>query len=205
MNRTERYKRLRLLLKTLNQRRKRQASQIDILCNDLIAAQREFTRRLNDVGFAAQFYKELLGAGDLRSLLARAGRLVKEELPGTAVSFALRQTDGCELYPTGGDESDEPGLEQCLTSELMESICKSNQRCTLGDMFGMGLEGNLQMLNRISAATIPLSDLGRSLGFVLIYRISPPLRAEELDRVALVACGLSRAIQACGMPLHSRS
>ena len=53
MSQVERHKRLRLLVKQLNRRRKQQARKIDILCHDLIAAHRQFMRKLNDVGFAA--------------------------------------------------------------------------------------------------------------------------------------------------------
>jgi hypothetical protein len=78
MSQTERQKRLRLLVKKLNRERKRQASRVDILCNDLIGAQREFMRRLNQIGFAARFYKGLLGAADLRTVVIQAGRLLRD-------------------------------------------------------------------------------------------------------------------------------
>jgi hypothetical protein len=208
MSRIERHRRLRLLVKKLNKERKRQASKIDILCNDLITAQREFMRRVNSIGFVAHFYRDLLGAADQRSLLQRAGRLIKEELSGAKVSFFLRQPEGAELHlfeADGASGLEEPRLEDCFTRELADSICKLNRPCTRDDMFAMGLEGNLQGLGKVSVATVPLSDLGRSLGFVLIYRAAPPpLSAEELDKVGLITCGLSRAIRGCATPLHLR-
>jgi hypothetical protein len=208
MSQIERYRRLRLLIKRLNKERKRQASKIDILCNDLIGAQREFVRRLNNIGFAAHFYKDLLGTADLRTLLIRAGRLIKEELPGAQISFFLRQPEGGELRALEADKAsgtEDHRLEDCFTPELVESICKLNRPCTVDDLFGMGLEANLKGLNKISLATIPLSDLGRPLGFVLISRAAPhSLRSEELEKVGLITCGLSRSIRGCNVPLHSR-
>jgi hypothetical protein len=208
MSQTERQKRLRLLVKQLNKERKRQASQVDILCNDLIGAQREFMRRLNDIGFAARFYKGLLGVMDLRSLLVQAGRLVREELPGARVVFFLRQADGCDGHLCGAEPvegTEDLKLEEYLTPGLATAICKSNRLCTMDDLLGMGLEGNRQDLNRLSAATVPLSELGRSLGFMLLCRAAEhPLHSDELERMTLVACGLSQAIQGCGLPLHSR-
>ena len=42
----QRHKRVRLLVKKLNTKRKKQAQKIDILCNDFIAAQRDFIKNL---------------------------------------------------------------------------------------------------------------------------------------------------------------
>ena len=206
MSQSQRHKRLRLLIKKLNRQRKRQASQIDILCNDLISAHRGFLKRLSSVSFAAEFYKNLLGDSDLRSLLVRAGRLLREELPGTSITFFLRHPEGCQVYTVDGQDScaveDQP-LEDVFTPELVDNICKSNRLCLLDEMCCMGLEGDLAELSQVSAAALPLNDLGRSLGFLLLYRpASYPLKTEELHKVGLVTCGLSHAISGCRLPLH---
>ncbi len=207
MNDKQRHRRLRLLIKKLNKERKKQAKQIDILCNDLIGAQREFIKRLNTISFAASFYESILGTNDLSKLLHIAGKLIKDELPHANVTFFLRQAEGFELHMF---ESDKPitlekhRLENYLGAELVESICKSNKVCTLDDMFAMGLQGNLVGLNKVSAVTIPLGELGQSLGFILIYRSSQDkLTANELSRICAVTRGLSRAIQACQVLMHS--
>jgi hypothetical protein len=98
---------------------------------------------------------------------------------------------------------DDQPLEDLFTPELVENICKSNRLCTLDEMCVMGLEGDLAELSQTSAATLPLNDLGRSLGFLLLHRpVSHALRAEELHTVGLVTCGLSHAIKSCRQPLH---
>jgi hypothetical protein len=206
MSQTERYKRLRLLVKKVNQQRKRQASQIDILCHDLIGAQRSFLRRLQDVGFAAEFYRSLLGCTDVNGVLARAGRLIKQELPGTAVTFFLRQPDGCELHTCPGDESlySEPqGPHEWFDPDLVENICKRNRPCTLEDILDLAAEGDLAMLRRFSLVTLPLSDLGRSLGFVLIYCPRPQtLNTADVRRIVPVMRGLAQAVRAVRLPLE---
>jgi len=208
MGQTERQKRLRLLVKRLNKERKRQASKVDILCNDLIGAQREFMRRLNHIDFAARFYKGLLGTADLRSVVIQAGRLIREELEGARVVFFLRQGDSGEARAWDVElacDSEDVRLEDYVTPGLAAGISKSNRLCTMDDLFGMGLEGNRQVLNGLSAVTVPLNDLGRSLGFVLLCRAADhPLDSDEIERVTLVACGLSQAIRSCGVPLQSR-
>ncbi len=205
MSQSQRQQRLRLLVKKLNRERKRQASQIDILCNDLIGAQRAFVKRLNSVGFAATFYKSLLGATDLRSLLVRADQMLRDELPGVSITFFLRQREGGQLRAVNVHETltiDDQPLEDYFGPELVDGIYKSNRQCTMNDLFGMGLHGNLSELGNVSLTTLPLANLGRPLGFLLLGRAMPAaLTAEELHKVDLITCGLSHAIAACRQPI----
>jgi hypothetical protein len=197
----QRNKRLRLLIRKLNQERKRQAKKTDILCNDLIAAQRDFIKRLRTISFTANFYEAITGTSELSNLILVASRLIKGETGDANVTFFLRQGENFEMHIF---ESDQPillekqGVENCFTPEAVDNICKSNKICTLEDMFKMGLQGNLTRLNEISAATIPLSQMGRSLGFILIYRSAQDkLTADELNDAAAISPGLSRAIASC--------
>ena len=201
MDSKQRNKRLRLLIRKLNQERKRQAKKIDILCNDLIAAQRDFIKRLRTISFTANFYEAITGTSELSNLILVASRLIKGETGDANVTFFLRQGENFEMHIF---ESDQPillekqGVENCFTPEAVDNICKSNKICTLEDMFKMGLQGNLTRLNEISAATIPLSQMGRSLGFILIYRSAQDkLTADELNDAAAISPGLSRAIASC--------
>lgn len=203
----QRHRRLRLLIKKLNKKRKKQAKKIDILCNDFIAAQRDFIKSLKTISFIANFYESIIGITDLNSLLYTAVKLIKEGNADANVTFFLRQSDNFELYKF---ESEQPitlekqHLENCFNTELMNNICKSNKVCTLDDMFAMGLQGNLIGLNKISGVTIPLGLHSSSFGFVLICRSSEnKLTAEEISNISAVTCGLSRAIQCCQATLRS--
>lgn len=203
----QRHRRLRLLIKKLNKKRKKQAKKIDILCNDFIAAQRDFIKSLKTISFIANFYESIIGIRDLNSLLYTVAKLIKEENTEANVTFFLRQSDNFELYMF---ESERPitiekqHLENSFTPELMDNICKSNKICTLDDMFAMGLQGNLIGLNKISGMTIPLGLHGSSLGFILICRSSEnKLTTEEISNISAVNCGLTRAIQSCQPTLHS--
>jgi hypothetical protein len=200
-------RRLRLLIRRLNQERKKQAKKIDILCNDLIAAQRDFIRKLDSIGFTANFYESIVGINDLSTLFYTAGKLVKDEIPNANVAFFVRGENSFKLHMS---ESSRPislgkqDLENCFTSELVANICKSNRICRLEEMFAMGLEGNLARLNRISAAAIPLGQQASPMGFILIYRSSrDKLTGDELNKITAVAPGLSQAIQSCQVVCHS--
>jgi len=208
----QRHKRLRLLIKKLNSERKRQAKKTDILCNDLIAAQRHFIKKLNTINFTANFYESIIASTDLSGLLCTASSLIKEKITDANISFFLREAESFELFmfysdrPATSEKSPTlqsygdgaQRLEDYFSPELVEDICKANKVCTIEDMFAMGLQGNLNVLNKISAVTIPLGLFGSSLGFILIYdRLENKLTADEIDDICAVTCGLSRAITSC--------
>lgn len=191
----------------LNKQRKSQAKKMDILCNDLIAAQRDFIKRLDVISFTANFYESIVGTSDLSSLLYTAAKLIRDRNADLNIAFFLRKEGNFELHLF---ESDQPialakqDLENCFTSELVDDICKSNKLCTLDCLLAMGLQGNPAVLNKISAVTIPLGRLGASLGFILVWRSSEnKLTAEELNNISAVTCGLSGAIESCRALLHS--
>jgi hypothetical protein len=206
MDQNQRQKRLRLLVSKLNKERKMQAKKADLLCNDLITAQRDFIKKLNTISFAADFYKSLIGISALSRLLSTAKKLIKNEISEVNVSFFLRNTNSPGAHISECDKSDVPQksrLENYFTTEVIENICKSNKICTLDEMFAMGLQGSLIELNKISAFTIPFSQLGRSLGFILVYRSSEnKLTYDELNKISAITCGLSRAIQSCKALSH---
>jgi len=194
------------------QRYKKLAEKIDILCNDLIAAQRDFIKKLRTISFAANFYESIVGMTDLNMLLYTTGKLIRDEIAGVKVSFFLRGRENFEPPRlVSGLESDQPitleerGLENCFSPELVDNICKSNRVCTLNDMFAMGLhpdQSGLSVLKNISVVTIPLGRFGSSQGFILIYRrsgISDPdlVGTDEINNISAVIPGLSRALRAC--------
>lgn len=201
MDDKQRHKRLRLMIKKLNRDRKKQNQKIDILCNDLIEAQRTFIKRLGIINFAANFYESIIGTTDLNKLLYTAVEFFRAESEDLNVTFFLRQEENFELFmfESGLPASIEKQyLESCFTPELMDNISGSNKLCSLNDMFAMGLQGNPNELNKISAVTIPLGLVGSSLGFILVYRSSEhKITHDEIDRISAVLSGLSQAITSC--------
>jgi hypothetical protein len=185
------------LLKKLNKERKKQAKKTDILCNDLIGAQRVFIRKLKTISFAAEFYESIIGMADLNNLLCAAGKLIESDVPGADVAFFLRRAESFELHMFEDGSS---------AQELLDNACKANRVCTLDEIFdmdpsvelGAGLHGNPTGLHGASAVTIPLSLLGASLGVMLVYRCSDnKLATEEIRDISAIVSGLSQAIVGC--------
>ncbi len=209
MGDNQRHKRLRLLLKKLNKQRKKQAKQIDILCNDLIGAQRVFIGRLKIISFTASFYESIIGMTDLNNLLYAAAKLLEGQCPGAGAAFFLRQGESFELHIFEGDPSpvlDKEQLESRLTPDLVNNACKANRVCTLDKIFemapaaplGASLDGNPTGLKGTSAITIPLGLFGVSLGFMLVYRNSQNrLTSEEIQNISAIVPGLSQGIASC--------
>ena len=199
--------RISRLVRKVNEERKVQAQQIDILCNDFIGSQKEFLQILANIGFTANFYESIMGIVDLNKLLYLTGKVIKHEINDATICFFLRTADSFEFHMTGSDKpiSIEKGnIENCFGAELVDNICKANKVCSLDDLVSMGLGSNPGYLNKLSAATVPLSLAGASMGFVLVYRSSDNrLSDRELKTVTAITPGLYRAIQSCRDFSHS--
>jgi hypothetical protein len=206
MNVKDRHNRIRQLVIEANQLRKKQAQKMDILCNDLICAQRNFIKKLDTISFTAIFYESIVGQTELTGLLYSASNMMKKEIPDANIAFFLRQEEAFKLHILESQEPvtfEKPRLENCFTPELAEEICKSNKPCTLEDLFSMGLHANLSVLNQFSLVTLPLELFGRSIGFILIYRSSQNrLTHDELMNISAITPGLSQAIDACQILLN---
>ena len=209
MNDERRNKRLRLLIRKFNKQRKKQAIQIDILCNDIMTAHKDFLKALHTIGFAADFYNAIVGLTDLNELLCTAGSYIQKHTPDVHIAFFLlaqsgiegAQPENFELHVFESNlaiDSDDRRVENFFNTELVTNISKSNQICTVEDMLGMGLQCSPVFLEKISTAAIPLATAGSSMGFMLVYRSSRnPLTADELKALAQITPGLARSIASC--------
>ncbi len=207
MQEKNRHKRIRLLLKNLNKERKKQAEKIDILCKDLIGAQRNFIKRLKIIDFKANFYESIIGTTDLDNLLRAAVELIREEIPKASIIFFLRQAETYEPHFYESEQSiplEKQFFEKSFTPELMDNICASNEACRLDDMFAMGLYGNPKDFGKITAMTVPMNSPEASLGFIFIYRaIDNKISNYEISNISAIAYGLSKAISSCQALQHS--
>jgi transcriptional regulator with GAF, ATPase, and Fis domain len=207
MDHEQRCKKLRALFKHLNRQRKIQAQKIDILCNDIITAQKDFIGRLNTVHFTAQFYETIMGTVDLQDLLAKAGELLQHEINGANAAFFLRRGAGHMLHVCKNQPITDQNrqLENYFNTELVDNVCKSNAICTIDDLFEHGLEANPAEMKKLSAASVPLSVAGKCLGFILLYRLSDRrLTSDHLTSVCSITRGLSQAIAATPAMLSLR-
>jgi len=197
MNQKNRHKRLRLMVKALNKDRKKQGKQIDLLCHDLIDAQRAFVKRLETISFAANLYKTLLGIQDTEHILQILVNEVQSILPGMDVNFVLRQADGCKICPVETTTRDEGHPVDLFDGDFVDAVCKVNKICHLDDLLGIGLALSPQKASRIQMTTLPLPQGGRCMGLIVLTSpANAKISNQMIEQIALVGSGISQAVLA---------
>ena len=98
---TVRYQRVRRLVKGVNKAKRVQAKKIDILCNDMVSAHRDFIERLKPLTFSVMFYESILGCTDLNTLVDRVGAMLATAVPEAGIAIFLLSGEGYELHMTG--------------------------------------------------------------------------------------------------------
>ena len=198
---TQRRKRIRHLVGRLNKERRQQAKKIDILCNDMVSAQKDFVTQIQSLMFGVNFYEALIGQRSQSVLLDTAAVFIRENVSNANVAIFLLESNGFALHIVDEDkpiEIDAAKFESCFTSELVSDISRANHVCRLNDMFEMGLVGNPSEFGRISVAAIPLNRFCQPVGFILLYRASDnDFTNEELEGIAGIRAGLCSAITNC--------
>ena len=191
--------RTRRAVKKLNEIRHRQEKKIDILCNDMVGAHRDFIDQLKAANFSISFYESILGKNDLLILMNASAGFIRDNIAEARVAAFLLDEDGFQLHMADDNspiEVDQPRLENCFNLRLVEAICKTNSVCSIDEMLQMGLNADIADLTRISAAAIPMGRFGKGVGFILIYRdADSKLTAQEIGNLRAITPGLYRAIE----------
>jgi len=196
---SKRRERVRRMIRGLNKDRKTQAKKVDILCHDLVDAQRSFISRLETLCFAGAFYRSLLGVSDLTQILRTASEQIGGELPQVSVSFFLQGSEGCKEVPYEPQTTQPSRLEALLEESVCRDICSANRINSLENLLALGLQVNAGVTGKYCLATIPLSCGCRPLGFIFLHQEGPDsLQAENLQHVYAVCPGFSEAIAATG-------
>lgn len=194
-----RYTRLRSLLRQFNRQRRRQARQIDILCRDLIAAQRRFIKDLETISMAADFYRSILGLTDQTRLLDTAAKTLTEHLVSSSLLFYVRGHGIFRQYPVqpGNVTDDHSYILQAITIDLAEAICRSGKVCQMDDLLMLGLQVNPSTVGRLSVVAVPMEASGKANGLILVCRDSSrPIGQLDIQRLCAVGSGLGVALEA---------
>ena len=196
-------KRALKVIRSLHSCQKKQTDKIDLLCRDMVAAHREFSCKLATLSFVTSFYESILGCANLEGLLNSAIDSIRESAKDTDAAVFLLSEGGFDVHvaAAGVADSVEKGqFQNWFTRELVNTIGQMNHVCSLEQLLKMGLQGPPAIMKTISLAAIPLGQLGRSVGFVLVYRPAHrTLQREELSRLAAISTGLREAIQSFQM------
>jgi hypothetical protein len=194
-----RNKRVRGLVRKLNKVRRDQTKQIDILCNDMVAAHGDFVKQLKELTFAVKFYEAALAQPDMTSLLDASVDVIKNHIHGSSVSIFLLRDAVFDIHMADSDNPIDVGstsLENYFTPDVVQEVSRSPHVCNLDELCTAGLQANPGLLATISAAAIPVGHIGDPVGFILVHRDSEsPLQGNEIEIVTSVTEGLCSAIQ----------
>ncbi len=206
MKDSKRNNRIRLLAKNLNRRRKKQAVQIDLLCNDIINAHRDFLDTVRTLTFTSDFYESLIGTVDIDNLFRSCASMIQKHIPDSNIVFFINEQSRFQSYAfdCNVNQTDEAyRLEQYFTSEVVESIISTNRPCDIDEMLQAGLQINPAILKNSSAITVPIAANGSVTGFILLYKFSgQSFDRRQIRLLCSVRRGLSRAIRACAVTEH---
>lgn len=198
MNET-RIRRVRDLVHRLNNDRRQQAKKIDILCNDMVAAHKDFVKQLTIMTFGVKFYESIMAQADLGSLLDMTVDTIASEVAESKVSLFLLRENTFDIHMANACdpiEVEQIDFESCFTSEVVKEIARATHVCSLDEMCTQGLFASPAILGSISAVAIPLGHIGDPVGFILLHRSSEnKLQNDEIEKIAGITTGLCSAIQ----------
>ncbi len=166
----------------------------------MVLAGKDVIDQLGLLTSTVDFYESITGQMDISILLDKAARQVRDLVHGSNVAIFLTNSNGFELHMADDSpiEFDCGKIESYFNDEIVNEICRSNNICSMEDMCEIGLQGNPNLLSKISAAAVPLGRFSEPIGFILICRsINNILTAKELDKVATITPGLRNAINGC--------
>jgi hypothetical protein len=194
--------RIRRVVSELNKRRRIQARKIDILCNDIIASQRNFLNKLKIMSLQIEFYEALILTSDLESVLDCAADTIEALTGGANIAVWIGGSFSCHIFDEQELTSEQADLiESCFTREIANEIYKSCRCMKLEELFEIGLPES-DIFSKLSVTAIPLQDIYQK-GFILIYHTATrPITPQEIGHVATLVPGLSRAIKACQKSVH---
>ena len=189
--------RIRRVVSELNKRRRLQSRKIDILCNDIVASQRNFLNQLKIMSLQIGLYESLIGEFGIEHVLDEAIGAIEALAGGANIAIWLGSGFEAHVFDEQEFTSEQTDLiESCFTSEMADRIYKSRRCMELDELSEIGLP-EAEILTQLSAAIVPLQDSCQQ-GFILIYRAaSRPIRPQEIDTIALLVPGLSKAVRAC--------
>jgi hypothetical protein len=183
-------------IRNLRFRQKRYLQKIDILCRDIVGAHSEFIEKLSILTFSLQFQESLLGLTDVCGVLNAATEFLRFHLQNSAAAVFMIELKGFEIHFSGSPEQytiEKSRFENWFTPQVVYEISHSRQICTLQQMLAMGLQAPPTALKHITVAAIPLGQIGKTMGFVLLYRPAELLYTPQ--ELAAVMPALRIAIQ----------
>ncbi|MBN1844371.1 MAG: GAF domain-containing protein [Sedimentisphaerales bacterium] len=172
----DRYEKVRRLCRLANHSRRQLREKVDLLCQDLVHSNLEFTETLHGLRRAYEFQADLMGEYDWRYLIYKALRELRADMPETNVAMYLTPRHRFEAHLTGPWFPDDgPPIEQIellFQQTAVEQVLRTNRSLRINDMRSWRTITARQR-RRLAAwalLAIPVPCEQEILGVVVFYR-----------------------------------
>ncbi len=185
------------VIRTLRGKLNRQNRQINMLCRDMVDAHSQFVLKMSQLNFSAAFCETLLAARDIETLIELAAMVFGKHLKNASTAVFLLDGRGYNIHIGSHSQSsnEKEVFENWFSPAVVAEISRNNRVCTMQEMLAIGLQANPASLKHIAAIAVPLGQLGRGVGFVLLYRPADmPFDQHEASMASVAASGLRSAI-----------
>ena len=197
-----RYAKLRQLCRQLNRKRRNLRDKVDLLCRDLVYSNQTFTETLQDLRRAYDFQTELTGEFDLRYMLHKALRHLREQITQSSAAIYLCDRGDFAAHVAGAwyeQAQDIADIERSLAVTVVKSVTETHKAVLVDDgcNYPTAQTQHRQVLTGLSLMGLGIVGEDGLVGVLIIYRCaSEPLSQNDKLIVEPLLTPLGRAINA---------
>jgi len=174
-NQQQRYDKIRRLCREANRKRRHLQEKVNLLCQDLVHSNLQFTETLHTLQRAYEFQSDLMGEFDGRYLLYKALRELKSELGESNAAIYLCRSGKFEAHLTGpwyDHPEDIHEMEGLLTATLIHRMVETGQSYLINDVETWQdiSSKHRQWLRGLALMALPIEYEGELLGALVFYR-----------------------------------
>jgi len=194
-----RYQKIRRLCRAINRKRRKLRDKIDILCRDLVHSNMELTETLTSLQAVHNFQNELMGQFDLRYLLYKALRTLRDRVTDSSGAIYICAHDEIEAHLTGWcrDSHDIAEIEDALKSTLIARITANLQSLIVKSSQTKDIpRPHRHILTDLTLLGLPIITENELLAVLVLYRPSDqPFSQKDKENLQPLLTPLARAIK----------
>lgn len=170
----QRYDKIRRLCREANRKRRHLQEKVNLLCQDLVHSNLQFTETLHTLQRAYEFQSDLMGEFDGRYLLYKALRELKSGLCESNAAIYLCRSGNFEAHLTGpwyDHPEDIREMESLLKATLIHRMVETGQSYLINDVEGWQAisSKHRQALRGLALMALPIEFEGELLGVLVFY------------------------------------
>jgi transcriptional regulator with GAF, ATPase, and Fis domain len=171
----QRYHKIRRICREANRKRRHLRDKVNLLCQDLVHSNMQFTETLHSLQRAYEFQSSLMGEFDGRYLLYKALRELKSGLPESNAAIYLCRKNQFEAHLTGpGCEElvDIPEIETLLTATVVRQTMNTGQSYVYNNIDNwQDISPHYrEQLRGLTLMALPIEFEDELLGVLVFYR-----------------------------------